>query len=341
VLFVGSGQNVSGSPHNGGMNSDLSSTLGYRARLQYGVFSRKQALQAGFTSDLIRGRVRRGSWQCVYPGVYTLGTAGLPRMTRLWAVLLYAGRGAVLSYQTAAELHKLTDKQTAEIHVSIPGERRVVPVPGVRFHRSAQVFRAASAHDDPPRTNVDETVLDLAGAAATIDEACGWIMTAISRELTDESRLRAAMAGRTRLRWRAELDQLITAAVNGDHSVLEYRFTRDVERAHGLPEPDRQVRFGGRDGRRGRRDRVYSDYGLVVELDGKVGHQAADVWRDKDRDNAAAEAGKESLRYGWRHVRHDSCVTAIQVAKVLRKRGWDGQPRPCSIYCPVRHEFPC
>jgi hypothetical protein len=57
------------------------------------------------------------------------------------------------------------------------------------------------------------------------------------------------MTARTKLRWRADLNELIVAAAGGDHSVLEFRYHRDVERAHGLPESARQVPFtkpGGR-----------------------------------------------------------------------------------------------
>jgi hypothetical protein len=50
------------------------------------------------------------------------------------------------------------------------------------------------------------------------------------------------------LRWRADLHELIAAAASGDHSVLEYRYERDVERAHGLPEPIRQAPFAGPNG---------------------------------------------------------------------------------------------
>jgi hypothetical protein len=121
--------------------------------------------------------------------------------------------------------------------------------------------------------------------------------------------------------------------------VLEFRYDRDVERAHGLPEPTKQVWFAGADGRRGRRDRVYEEYGIVVELDGKLGHEGEDQWRDKSRDNAAAATGQQSLRYGWKHVKSQACQTAVEVARVLRLRGWDGSPRPCSSACPVGREF--
>jgi hypothetical protein len=74
----------------------------------------------------------------------------------------------------------------------------------------------------------------------------GWLLRvtrAIVRELTDEARLHAAMKARQRLRWRADLQELIVAAAGGDHSVLEFRYHRDVERAHGLPE-SAPVRLG-------------------------------------------------------------------------------------------------
>ena len=81
--------------------------------------------------------------------------------------------------------------------------------------------------------------------------------------------------------------------------MLEFRYHRDVERAHGLPESSRQVPFTRPDGRRGFRDRVYTEYGVVVELDGRLAHPAENQWKDKARDNAAAAEGKQSLRYDW------------------------------------------
>jgi hypothetical protein len=148
------------------------------------------------------------------------------------------------------------------------------------------------------------------------------------------------MQRRTKLRWRADLKELISAAAAGDHSVLEYRYDRDVERAHGLPEPVRQAPFAGPGGRRGRRDRLYREYAVVVELDGQLAHPAEAQWRDKARDNAAAADGMQSLRYGWADVRQRPCAIAAEVAKVLKRQGWDGWPRPCSPACPVQWQFP-
>ncbi len=317
------------------MVSELPYTLRNLAQRQGGVVSRSQALKAGLSVGVIKFRVSSGRWRQVHPGVYATFTGGLGRCASLWAAVLSAGPGAMLSHETAAELQRLSDKPVETIHVTIPGQRCVLAADGISIHRSGRTVEAVQRDSNPPRTRVEETVLDLTQTAATFDDMCGWVTRAIARDLTDEGRLQAAMRERPRLRWRSELHELIAAAASGDHSVLEYRYERDVERAHGLPEPVRQAPFAGPDGRTGRRDRVYRAYGVVVELDGRLGHGPEDQWRDKARDNAAAVDGHQSLRYGWEHVRWHPCATALQVARVLRVHGWDGWPRPCSPGCPV------
>jgi hypothetical protein len=317
------------------MVSELPSTLRYLAQRQRGVVSRSQAIRAGLSPDMIKFRVRSDRWQQLHPGVYAT-FSGIPgRGAWLWAALLATGPGAVLSYQTAAELHGLSDKPTSPIHVTVPAQRHLVAVSGVCLHRSERALEAVLGGSQPPRTRVEETVLDLIQTAKTFDDVCGWVTRAIARELTDETRLRAAMKARRRLRWRADLQELIVAAAGGDHSVLEFRYHRDVERAHGLPESARQVPFTTPGGRRGRRDRVYEPYGVIIELDGRLAHVPENQWKDKTRDNAAMAAGQQTLRYGWAQVKWEPCATAAEVARVLRRHGWDGRPRPCSPGCPV------
>ena len=318
------------------MERELPYTLRNLIRYQSGVITRSQALQAGLSADMIKFGVSSDRWRQIHRGVYATFTGMPSRRAYLWAAVLWAGPGAMLSYETAAELQRLTGRPAKTIHVTVPeAAPRLARSSGVSIHRSARAVEAVLGQSNPPRTKVEETVLDLTQAAANFDDVCGWITRAFARDLTDEDRLRAAMRQRPRLRWRADLHELIAAAASGDHSVLEYRYDRDVERAHGLPEPVRQAPFADPDGRRGRRDRVYRAYGVVVELDGRLGHGPEDQWRDKDRDNAAALDGHQSLRYGWTNVRWHPCATALQVARVLRVHGWDGWPRPCSPGCPV------
>jgi hypothetical protein len=322
------------------MDSELPSTLRNLARYQSGVVSRSQALRAGLSTDMIKFRIRSGRWQPAHRGVYLTFTGSPGHSAQLWAALLGAGPGAILSHETAAELQRLSDRPAQTIHVTVPWRRRIVTASGVSLHRSKRAGQIALEQSNPPRTAVEETVLDLTQTAVTFDDVCGWVTRAIARDLTDATSLLAAMELRTKLRWRADLRELIAAATGGNHSVLEFRYDRDVERAHGLPEPVRQAPFTGPDGRRGRRDRLYQRYGLVVELDGRVAHPDEEKWRDEARDNAAAVAGQQTLRYDWAQVTRHACATAAQVAKVLRVRGWDGWPRPCSPGCPVQRDLP-
>ncbi|HTX27800.1 MAG TPA: type IV toxin-antitoxin system AbiEi family antitoxin domain-containing protein [Streptosporangiaceae bacterium] len=321
------------------MDHELPPALGNLARHQSGVISRPQALRAGLSADMIRFRVSSGRWRQVHPGVYATFSGVPGRRAHLWAAVLSAGPGAMLSHETAAELHGLADQPADLIYVTVPRERRVVAAEGVSIYRSARALETVEGHAYPPRTRIEETVLDLTQKAATFDDVCGWVTRAFARDMTDQARLRTAMTARTKLRWRADLDELITAAAGGDHSVLEYRYDRDVEPAHGLPAARRQVPFTGPGGRRGRRDRVYED-GLVVELDGRAAHPDESQWKDKARDNAAAVAGLQTLRYSWTQVKREPCEIAVEVATVLRKQGWRGRPRACSPACTARRAFP-
>jgi hypothetical protein len=319
------------------MKRDVSNAL---LRLQGGVFSRQQALDSGLTSKMIDARLRSGAWPAVLRGVYTNRAGDIERAGKRWAAVLCASRSAVLSHQTAAEILGLGGHPDDDIHVTVPATAKVAAIPGVHVHRSRRGFQLTLAECALPCTSIEETVLDMVDGSDTFDDMCGWVTRALNRDRTTAVRLRGAMAKRARLRWRSILGPMIHATITGDQSVLEHRYDRDVERSHGLPEPDRQVPFTKPDGKTGFRDRAYLGYRVVVELDGVLYHPREEAWDDKERDNAAIEAGYEPLRYGWRHVTQLTCATAVQVGKVLRGHGWAGQPRPCSARCPVREAFP-
>ena len=260
-----------------------------------------------------------------------------PRASWLWAAALRAGDGAVLSHQTAAELHGLIDSPAETICVTVPSTRRVM-APGVVIRISGRVAEARQPGPEPPRTTVEETVLDLIQLARTFDDVCGWITRACGRRLTTEAKLRAALELRKKMRWRLEVDTVLVAAGDGIHSVLEYRYLRDVERAHGLPPSRHQVRvvIGGR---AVYRDAYYDEYQVAVELDGRVAHPDEERWRDGRRDTQAGAQGVYTCRYTWRDVYAHPCETALLQAQILRRHGWRGTPRPCSEGCPVGREW--
>ena len=320
------------------MGYDIPATAAEKARGQAGAISRRQLLDAGLSIKLIERRLLRGRWQQLYRGVYAVFSGQPARDTWLWAAALRAGPGAVLSHHTAAELHGLIDSPVEAIFVTVPSTRRV-KTPGLVIRISGRVGEATQPGREPPRTSVEETALDLVELALTFDDACGWITRACGGRLTTEKKLRAAMSARKKMRWRAELNDVLAAAGDGIHSVLEYRYLRDVERAHGLPLSRHQVRVVI-DGRAAYRDAYYEEYRLAVELDGRLAHPDEERWRDSQRDNKAGVQGIQTTRYSWRDVYGHACETAVLQAQILRRRGWSGTPRPCSAGCPVGREWP-
>jgi predicted transcriptional regulator of viral defense system len=306
------------------------------AELQAGVVSRQQLLAAGVTQRVIARRLKHGNWQQLNRGVYALFTGSPGRPAWLWAAVLRAGPGAVISHATAAELHKLIDVPAEAIHVTVPSTRRT-EARGVVVHISARVDLASHPRRYPPRTNIEETVLDLTQSARTFDNACGWITAAFGRGLTTTEKLREAMSARKKMRWRAGLQEILAA---GDkiHSVLEYRYHRDVESAHGLP-PSVHQHPAIVDGKKVYRDVYYEEYHVAVELDGRVAHPSEQHGRDTHRDVVTSADGVETVRYDWQAVRYRACETAVLQARILRQHGWTGVPTPCSRDCPVSRAF--
>jgi hypothetical protein len=302
------------------------------AELQCGVLSFRQ-LAAGLSWGAVRSRVALGQWQRLHRGVYATFSGEPSREAVLWAAVLACGPGAMLSYQTAAEVAGLTDRRISLIHVIIPGERRVAPIRGLVIHCSARASQALHPARLPPQTRAEETILDLACTATRLDDACGWVTAGVGRRLTTEARLRQAMAQRGKMRWRPELEELLSPAAKGVHSPLEWRHLRDVERPHGLPQGTAQAR--ARAGKRVvYRDKLYAKFGIALELDGRVAHPGDRRWDDIRRDNAAAADRIITLRYGWVDVATRPCEVAAEIAQVLVSRGFAGA-RPCSPGCPV------
>ena len=90
-------------------------------RFQALVVSRRQAVNHGVSAKSVARRAKSGTWQRLHRGTYATFSGQPPRDAQLWAAVLRAGPGAVLSHETAAELHGLTDKQASYIGVPLSG----------------------------------------------------------------------------------------------------------------------------------------------------------------------------------------------------------------------------
>lgn len=315
------------------MTAELAEYLRDLLERQCGVLARAQALGKGMTRKQVEVRLRSGRWQRLHPGVYATFSGDPHRSTVLWAALLRAGDAAVLSHHTAAELQGLSGTPSRAIHVMVPSGQLVSAIGGVALHYSRRVSQARHPARTPPQTRIEETALDLASGAASLDEALGWLFRACGSRKTTPDRIAAAMALRRRVRWRTELSAALGLGAQGVHSLLEFRYVSRVERPHGLPAATRQYRVIRAGQHHQYQDVLYQAYGVVVELDGLVAHPVELRWRDIRRDNSSAVDGQQTLRFGWADVTDEPCHVAAQVGEVLAGRGWDGRLRRCGRTC--------
>lgn len=304
------------------------------ATAQAGVISRADATARGVSDAVIRRAVQRGTWRRIHPRVYSVSPTPLTREGLLWAALLYAGLGATLSHETAAEVWGLDEPRGQIVHVTIPVTRRVRSVSTVRIHYAHRLSTSRHPTRIPPVTRIEDTVLDLIDRARDVDEVVMWLTRSCQRRLTTPERLGLSLEARKKIRWRGDVESILSDVAHGAESALELSYLKRVERAHELPRGSRQRRR--RVGGRVRYSDVeYEEFDVIVELDGKVGHIEEAVFRDHRRDNAAARQGRITLRYGWADTTRRACAIAVEVAIVLRQRGWVGSPRPCGPRCVI------
>ena len=114
---------------------------------------------------------------------------------------------------------------------------------------------------------------------------------------------------------------------DGAESVMEVRFLRDVERAHALPTGRRQRPTVVTTARV--HDVAYEEQRVLVELDGRLGHQGAARVTDGIRDRRSATRGWLTVRAFWVDVAVTPCELAREMGEILVDRGWPGAPRAC------------
>ncbi|MBA8796189.1 very-short-patch-repair endonuclease [Friedmanniella endophytica] len=295
------------------------------ARAQADVVSREQALGCGLGRHTWTRLTRDGLWTRLAPGVARTLPGPVPWPSWAWAGVLTGGDRARLGGRAAGFCWGLLDRAPGEIDVLVPSATAPPTVDGPwRFVRERPGVRDPRSPGDPPRALLEDVAVDLASSGPE-HEVVDWLTAAVQTHRTDPRRLLAAVRRRSRLRYRARITALLKDLADGAHNALELAYLREVERAHGLPVAERQVRRGATVA-----DVFYRAFGVLVELDGRLGHTGAGRFRDMRRDNAAATAGLTTLRFGWADVHGSPCAVAAQVAENLRLRGWSGVPTRCS-----------
>ncbi|WP_440713932.1 type IV toxin-antitoxin system AbiEi family antitoxin domain-containing protein [Gordonia sp. FQ] len=306
---------------------------------QEGVATRAQLLAAGVPSSYLRRKLRRGEWTARHHGVYVTHNGPLTWVQRAWAATLATAPSA-LSHECAIRAAGGpigAARDDAPIHLAVADHRHLPARDGMVVHYRGKLGARALLDAAPPRLRVEHAYLELAAEATDETTAIAHLTAAVQSRLTRADKLLAALESRPTLPRRAFLRSVLGDVAKGTCSVLEHAYLTGVERAHGLPEPVRQAPTGT--GRPGFRDLDYPEWGLIIELDGRLGHDDSVArTRDFERDlDAAVGARRRTVRLCYAQATTSACATAVKIGALLRQGGWPGTPAPCtSKTCPAR-----
>jgi hypothetical protein len=271
------------------------------ASKQQGRVASRQLTWVGIARSTMHGWEEQGYLVRVLPGVYAVGHTAYSRGADLWAAVLYAGPGGMLSHGTDAHWRGLIDYAPRVIQVSTP--RQVRSLPGIRVYgRRSGLIREFDK--GIPVTSIQEMMVDLAATSGlrVVNRALGQLDF---RKLLDVNSLLQACGsgqrGATRLREAIDGYDPRRKYANGP---LEENFLDLCER-RGLPLPllnlyvhDIKV------------DAYWPQQRLAVELDSELSHSSPGQ-RRRDRRNDLELRG-----HGLTVLRYDSELVHEHAAEV-------------------------
>jgi predicted transcriptional regulator of viral defense system len=94
------------------------------AASQEGLFTTKQAAEAGYSPQLLTHHLGSGRALRISRGIYRLVHFPAGEHEELVAVWLWSDRAGVISHQTALALHELSDALPARVHLTLPSAWR-------------------------------------------------------------------------------------------------------------------------------------------------------------------------------------------------------------------------
>jgi very-short-patch-repair endonuclease len=286
------------------------------------VITRAELLRGGFSRARINSLVQTGALISLHYGVYVTEDAAMQLrqlsggelLMRAAAVLATSGTSAVVSHETAAELHGLDLPRTPpEVAITRPpGQGSRSGKTGVRVHVARLPASHVGSRVAIPLTTVARTVVDLARSQ---DFASGVVVadSALYKRLTSKGEMQRVLTELGRSPGAARAADVVEFSDGRSESPLE-SLARVTFRDCGLPAPELQVQLGG-DEFTARVDFYWRKFRTVVEVDGamKYDDRSAAV-RQLQRDARLRRAGFEVEHFGW----HEITQTPDEVAATIR-----------------------
>lgn len=172
------------------------------AEAQAGYFTAPQALSAGMDRSTLRHHARPGGrYLHIRRGLYRLRHfPSSPHEHVMIGWLPLRDSGAVVSHESALELHDLSDVIPNAVHLTVPrSERGIRSREGVRLHTA---FRPATKREIQniaglPVTNPARSIVDSLDAGTQPEQIEMAVHQALDRGITTARRLRTAASSRS------------------------------------------------------------------------------------------------------------------------------------------------
>lgn len=289
------------------------------AAAQGGVFSRRQALAAGYTDGRIARRLDKHAWVSTIPGIYRVAGTPTTLVTRGWAVVLRAGDRALLSHRVAGRLHHIDGVPGYSwLDVSVPRTRRPREVPGARVHRVELTRADAARAGGLPVTTPLRTVVDLV-RVLDVDVGARILADAIRTGVVLLDRLDEAIGS---LKRRRGADRARAAYSRADprlESVLEGELLALVRGRLGLSAVAQYEIF--HNGRfLARADLAIPELRLAIEADGYGTHALRPGFeRDRERLALLQAAGWTVLAFTATQIRERPDWVCEMIMRTVRR----------------------
>lgn len=177
------------------------SSLDRLAYSQEGCFTSAQAAKMGFSAQLLAHHARDGRFERVRRGLYRLRDYPTAPHEEIRAAWLPLKDRAVVSHESALELHGLSDVIADRVHLTVPRQARGTRVPpGVALHTTTVPLSGADVtwRHGLIVTSPARTIIDAAATGTAPEQIEAAIEQALRDGMTTAAHMRRAAAGADR-----------------------------------------------------------------------------------------------------------------------------------------------
>ena len=294
--------------------------IGVLAGRQGGHITRQQLIELGVDANAVKYRVAIGRLIRVHHGVYAVGHLSSNPSDRARGALLAAGPRSALSHGSAAAHWGIVKSWQQPLELISAADRRpsglIVRRCSTLLRRDIRTIAPGLRVTSPARTALDVAPRLTHNRLTRAVNDLRHIHRLTIAQLRDVAARNPQHPGTTRI------NQLIgSSQAEHTRSGLEDAFLR-LTRRYNLPTPRINVHVAGV-----RVDAYFPDYGLIVELDGRITH--GDDWRpafEADRAQTVdimLETGLPTIRFTDHQVKRQERGTADKLKGILARRAHD------------------